>query len=96
MNLDAIFQLEASDPMVATNPLLLGGCVLAAIALGWLCVHRYANTNDIQKSIRLYIPLAVVNLVVFWLLGVPLLYSVGGQLCGFVVMTWISNYYFYH
>lgn len=96
MNLDAIFQLEAGDPMVATNPLLLGGCVLAAIALGWLCVHRYANTNDIQKSIRLYIPLAAVNLAVFWLLGVPLLYGVGGQLCGFVVMTWISNHYFYH
>lgn len=96
MNLDSIFQLEASDPMVATNPLLLAGCVLVSIGLGWLCVHRYANTNDIQKSIRLFVPLAVVNLVVFWLLGVPLLYAVGGQLCGFIVMVWISNYYFYH
>lgn len=96
MNLDTIFDLHATDPLVATNPLLLAGCVLVAIGLGWFCVHRYADTNDVQKSIRLYLPLAAANLAVFWLLGVPLLFAVGGQLCGFFVMIWISNYYFYH
>ena len=86
-NLDQIFGLKESDPLVAMNPLLLLGCVLAAIAIGWLCA---------KKSVRLYIPLAAVNFVVFLLLGVPWLFSLGGQLCGFAVMAWISNYYFYH
>lgn len=33
-NLDQIFGLKESDPLVAMNPLLLLGCVLAAIAIG--------------------------------------------------------------
>ena len=96
MSLDEIFHLQPDDPLVMASPLLLGGCILAAILLGWVCVHRYADTNDIQKSVHLYIPLAVACGLVFWLLGLPLLYSIGAQLCGFVVMAWISNYYFYH
>ena len=96
MSLDQIFDLHPDDPLVMASPLLLGGCILAAILAAWLCVRRYADTNDIQKSIRLYLPLAVVCCVVFWLLGLPLLFAAGCQLCGLVVMVWISNYYFYH
>ena len=96
MNLDDIFQIEPTDPLVQFSPLMLGGCILAAILLGWFCARRYADTNDIQKSIRLYLPLAVVCCVVFWLLGLPLLFAAGCQLCSLVVMVWISNYYFYH
>ena len=96
MNLDEVFGLSATDPMVATNPLLLAGGVGVAILLGWWCVRKYADTNDFQKSSLLYLPLAVANCLLFWGLGVPLLFSFGGQLCGFVAMTWISNYYFYH
>ena len=95
-NLDQIFGLKESDPLVAMNPLLLLVCVLAAIAIGWLCAKLYENTSDFKKSVRLYIPLAAVNFVVFLLLGVPWPFSRGGQLCGFAVMAWISNYYFYH
>lgn len=96
MSLDEMFDLHPDDPLVMASPLLLGGCVLAAILLGWLCVRRYADTNDIQKSIRLYLPLAAACALMFWLAGLPLLYAAGAQLCGFVVMIWISNYYFYH
>ena len=96
MNLDDIFQLKPTDPLVQTSPLMLGGCILAAILLGWFCVRRYANTNDIEKSIRLYLPLAAVCCLVFWAAGLPLLFAAGCQLCGLVVMVWISNYYFYH
>ena len=95
-NLDQIFGLKESDPLVAMHPLLLLGCVLAAVAIGWLCAKLYENTSDFKKSVRLYIPLAAVNFVVFLLLGVPWRFSLGGQLCGFAVMAWISNYYFYH
>ena len=61
MNLDEIFHLEATDPLVATSPLLLGGCILAAILAGWFCARRYANTNDIEKSVRLYLPLGAAG-----------------------------------
>ena len=96
MNLDDIFQLKPTDPLVQTSPLMLGGCILAAILLGWFCSRRNANTNDIEKSIRLYLPLAAVCCLVFWAAGLPLLFAAGCQLCGLVVMVWISNYYFYH
>ena len=96
MNLDDIFNLHPDDPLVMASPLLLGGCILTAILMGWFCVHRYSDTNDIQKSIRLYLPLALAGGLLFWLLGLPLRYAVGAQLCGFIVMIWISNYYFYH
>ena len=52
-NLDQIFGLKESDPLVAMNPLLLLGCVLAAIAIGWLCAKLYENTSDFKKSVRL-------------------------------------------
>ena len=65
-------------------------------AAAWLCVRRYADTNDIQKSIRLYLPIAAALALAFRLLGLPLLYAIGAQLCGLVVLAWISNYYFYH
>ena len=73
-NLDQIFGLKESDPLVAMNPLLLLGCVLAAIAIGWLCAKLYENTSDFKKSVRLYIPLAAVNFVVFLLLGLSLIH----------------------
>lgn len=94
MNLDEIFNLDASSPIVSTNPFLLLGCVAAAVLAGWFCVVRYRNTYDIEKSIRLYVPLAAAGAVIFALAGIPLLFAVGGQLCGFAALVWISGYYF--
>ena len=97
MNLDEIFHLKATDSLVATSPLLLGGCIATAVLAGWFCARRYADTNDIEKSVRLYLPLAAVCCLAFWLVGgLPLLYAAGAFLCGLVVIAWISNYYFYH
>ena len=94
MNLDEMFGLEADAPLVATSPLLLLLCVLAAVLAGWVCVVKYRNTYEIEKSIRLYIPFALVGAAVFTLAGIPLLFSVGAQLCGFVALLLISNRYF--
>lgn len=96
MNLDEIFHLEPDMPLVATNPLLLLLCVLASVGAGWFWAHRFRNTYQIEKSIRYYIPTAVVMAVVFLLLGLPFLFSVGSQLAGFVAMLLISNRYFNH
>lgn len=94
MNLDEIFGLDAASPMVSTNPFLLLASVASAVAVGWLCVLKYRNTYDIEKSIRLYLPFALAGVVVFSLVGIPLLFSIGAQLCGLVALVWISGYYF--
>lgn len=94
MNLDEIFQLDADTPMVAMDPWRLGACILVAIAIGWFCAWRYRNTYDVKKSIRLYIPLGAAAAVIFTVLGIPALFAVGAQLCGFVAMLLISNRYF--
>ena len=96
MNLDEIFSLEATDPMVSTNPFLLFSCILSAVLAGWLCVHIYRNTYDTAKSVKLYIPFAVVGCVLFTLAGVPSLFAFGAQLCGLVSLGLISNWYFNH
>lgn len=94
MNLDELFGLDASSPVVSTNPFLLLACVAAAVLAGWLCVWKYRKTYDIEKSIRLYVPFALLGAAVFTLAGIPLLFSVGAQLCGFAALVWISGYYF--
>lgn len=96
MNLDTLFGLRETDVLVQTDPLLLGGCILAALTAGWWCAWRWRNTSDFGKSTRYYLPAALAGAVLFTLLGVPLLFAVGAQLCGFAAMALISNHYFYH
>ena len=80
MNLDEVFGLDESNPMVAASTGLLLGSVLAAIAAAWFCAYRYRNTYDIEKSVRLYVVFAAVGALLFTLLGLPLLFSIGAQL----------------
>ena len=96
MNLDEVFGLTSTDIMVSTNPLLLFGCILSAILAGWLCVHVYRDTNDTAKSVKLYIPFAAAGALLFTVVGVPFLFSLGAQLCGLVALGLISNWYFNH
>lgn len=94
MNLDEVFGLEESMPLVATDPILLLACVLSAVLAGWICVLKYRNTYEIEKSIRMYIPFALVGAVVFTIAGIPVMFAAGAQLCGFMAMLLISNHYF--
>lgn len=58
----------------------------------------YVGLRELIRSMYL-IPLAgwaAALALAFRLLGLPLLYAIGAQLCGLVVLAWISNYYFYH
>lgn len=90
------YRIDPTSPLATTDPLLVALCLGAAILLAWLCARAFRRTNDFAKSVRLYLPLGAVALVVFCLLGLPLLFSAGCVLCGFVTMMWFSNYYFYH
>lgn len=94
MNLDEIFGLEESMPLVQTDPRLLFACILASCLAAWFCVLKYRDTYEIEKSIRLYIPFAAVGAAAFTAVGVPMLFSAGAQLCGFVALLLISNRYF--
>lgn len=94
MNLDEIFGLQESDYMVATDPLLLLACIAAAVLAAWFCVLKYRDTYAVEKSIRLYLPFAAVGAVVFTLVGIPVLFAAGAQLCGLVALLLISNHYF--
>ena len=94
MNLDEVFGLPETDPMVSTDPLLLFACVVSAILAAWLCVHIYRDTNDTAKSVKLYIPIAAVGGFLFAMAGVPSLFAFGAQLCGLVALGFISNRYF--
>lgn len=94
MNLDEVFGLNESMPLVQTNPLLLFAAIGAACLAAWFCVLRYRNTYEIEKSIRLYIPFAGAGAAAFTMMGVPVLFSAGAQLCGFVALLLISNHYF--
>lgn len=96
MNLDEVFSLDAQMPLVATNPVLMLGCIVTSVLLGWICVYKYRNTYEIERSIRLFVPLALADTILFTLAGIPILFCIGAQLCGFVGMLLISNYYFRH
>lgn len=93
MNLDEMFGLESADPMVSTNPLLLLSCILSSVLAAWFCVHKYRNTNDTGKSVKLFIPFAAVGFLLFTIAGIPSLFSFGSQLCGLVALGLISNRY---
>lgn len=89
--------LQNAPPILLnTDPLLVLAALTAAGLVAWFCVHRYRNTNDFARSVRLYLPAAAGLAVLFWLLGLPFLFSVGAAGCGFVLLMLISNYYFYH
>ena len=94
MNLDEVFGLNPTMPLVQTDPLMLLACVAAACLAAWFCVLRYRNTYEIEKSIRLYIPFAAAGAAAFTLMGIPVLFAAGAQLCGFVALLLISNHYF--
>lgn len=57
----------------------------------------YVGLRELIRSMYLIpLPVAAALALAFRLLGLPLLYAIGAQLCGLVVLAWISNYYFYH
>lgn len=89
-------EIDPSSPLLTTDPLLVLACLAAAVLLAWLCARAVRNTNDFAKSVRLYLLLAAAAGAVFWLLGLPVLFSGGGMLCGFISLMLFSNYYFYH
>lgn len=89
--------INENSILATMNPmhLLLGGVILCL--LGFLCARKYRNTNDFAKSTKRYlIVMVVVDILLAAVLGIPLLLIAGLDICGFVTMALVSNYYFYH
>lgn len=89
-------KIDENSVLLTTDPLLVGICLLVSILLSWFCAYKFRNNNDFMKSVKLYLILGIIVAIVFVVLGLPILFSLGGILCGFVTMMWFSNYYFYH
>lgn len=94
MNLDEVFALNESQLLVSTSPLLLFSCIAVSLCLGWLAAYRYRNTYDAEKSLKMFLPMAVAAAAVFILIGIPALFAIGSQLFGFVSLLLFSNHYF--
>lgn len=79
------------------NPLSLLAGAAAVCLLAWFCARKYRDTNDFKKSVRLYVPCAVVlGLLLMFVLQIDVILCIGLGICGFVVLALISNHYFYH
>lgn len=89
--------INENSILAKVNPLtLLAGGALICI-LAYLCARKYKNTNDFAKSTALFLPLALVlNVVLVAYLEISVILTVGLDICGFITLALISNYYFYH
>jgi hypothetical protein len=89
-------KMNEKSLLATTDPSVLIIFGLCFCLLGYICARVYRNTNDFAKSVRAYIPSALVvgaaALILFQVDGLLLL---GQLLCGFVVMAIASNHFFY-
>ena len=89
--------MNENSILATTNPMFLLGGGIAICILAFICVRKYRNTNDFAKSARLYFPLmAVLDIIFIFLMGLDLILVAGLDICGFIALALISNYYFYH
>ena len=75
---------------IVLSPFVL--CVLAA----YFCAWFYSNTNDFKKSSRLYFPIGVLVVFVFFFTGLPAVIGVFIVLFGFTALIFFSNRFFYN
>lgn len=73
--------------------LVLG--VLCMGAAGYVSARVFAKTNDIRKSVKLYVPISIAVAVVLVIFHAPIIISIGLIGFGLVVLIYVSNYYFY-
>ena len=77
------------------NPAVLAIMLLVICVIGVGCARSCRDTNDFAKSIKIYLPIAIVMLVVMiWLLALPVIIALGIAACGFIALVLASNHYF--
>jgi len=84
-----------NSPLLTLNPLVLLLGVLCMGAAGYISARVFSKTNDIKKSVKLYIPISAGIAVVLVIVTVPIIISIGLMGFGLVVLVYVSNYYFY-
>lgn len=90
-------RVNENSILATMNPfaLLTAGIIICMI--GWICARKYKDTNDFYKSVKLYIPFIIlINAVLFVIVQIPIIILIGLDICGFITMAFVSNYYFYH
>lgn len=90
-------RVNENSILAAMNPFALLGTAIIICMIGWFCANRYRNTNDFAKSVKLFIPFIVlVNIILYSIANIPVILFLGVDICGFITMSIVSNYYFYH
>lgn len=92
-----VYQMNERSLLFEMNPffLLIG---IGIVCIGaWICARMYRDTNDFKKSIKLYLPVTLIeNIFMFFLLDIEIILCLGIDVVGIVALAIISNYYFYH
>lgn len=83
--------------LISMNPMsLLFGLIFIGLA-AFYCAYLYRDTNDFKKSTLLYFPMiAVLDAVLLLGLNISALLCAGMDVFGFIILSLVSNYYFYH
>jgi len=61
----------------------------------YLAARLTAETCDFKKSVKIYVPVAALVVLVFAILGLPLVLAVLMGFSGFVALVFFSNMIFY-
>lgn len=92
-----MLRVNESSILATMNPFALLTAGLIICMIGWICARRYRDTNDFYKSVKLFIPfILLVNVTLYTIAQIPIILFVGLDICGFITMALVSNYYFYH
>ena len=92
---DYYTKMDEKSILATTDPFMLIAAITAMAVIAFVSASIYKNTNDFKKSVKLYVPLAFAAAIIFILLGLPIVFSVGTVAFGFIALMLISNYFFY-
>lgn len=88
--------MDNDSLLLQISPVLLLCGAIVICLWAFFAVWKYRGTNDFSKSCKLYFIGAVPYIAVFTLLKLPVFLCLLCVAAGFVVLSAVSNHYFYH
>lgn len=88
--------MDENALVLTTDPLQLFALAALLVIVAWLSARAVRDTNDFFRSVKYYVPAALVLSAVFCVFGLHFFLCIGCCISGFVTLMLFSNYYFYH
>lgn len=88
--------MDENALVLTTDPLQLFGLAALMVLAAWLSARAVRDTNDFLRSVKYFVPAALVLSVLFCLCGLHIFLCIGCCISGFVTLMLFSNHYFYH